>query len=146
MQFSTIVSMATIAILSITMATVSSAPVEAINNKTPVCDGTCTKEYVPWCAKLTSGEYKTFGNKCTLDFYKCKHPKDVVKATKGACTKPPTPVCGTACADIYDAVCATFQNGETKTFPNECELKNLMCRSPKKTYTFVKGECPKSVP
>ncbi|KAK3848552.1 MAG: hypothetical protein J3R72DRAFT_429232 [Linnemannia gamsii] len=144
MQFFTIVSMAIIAILSISMATVSSAPVEANNNK-PKCNGACTKEYAPWCAKLACGEFKTFGNKCMLDFHKCEHPKDVKKATRGACPEPP-PVCEMACIEIYDPVCATFQDGTTKQFGNECELKNAMCGRPKETYTFVKGECPKSMP
>ncbi|KAF9133577.1 hypothetical protein BGW39_009430 [Mortierella sp. 14UC] len=144
MQFPTIISLAIVAILSIVTVTVSSAPIEPCkDNERPKCNRACTKEYAPWCAKLSSGEFKEFGNKCMLQFHKCKHPKDVKKATKGACPKP-TPICAMACIEIYDPVCATFQDGSTKTYGNQCLLRNAMCGRPKKTYTTTKGECPKS--
>ncbi|KAF9908108.1 hypothetical protein EC991_010236 [Linnemannia zychae] len=139
--------MAIVAILSIATISVSSAPIEPSKNVAePKCNGACTKEYAPWCAKLASGEFKEFGNRCTLAFYKCEHPNAVKKATKGTCPKPPTPTCDKACIDIYEPVCATFQDGSTKTYSNDCRLKNDMCERPKETYTSTKGECPGSKP
>lgn len=147
MKFSTITPLAFIAILS-TMVTISfAAPaVEATNNKSkpPNCKIACTKEYSPRCAKLSSGKYQTFGNQCTFEAYVCEHPKEKVNLiSKTACPEDPPQICGIACMNIYDPICAKFQGGKTETFGNQCELDRAMCRTPKEKVMVTKGECPK---
>ncbi|KAK3839573.1 MAG: hypothetical protein JOS17DRAFT_770648 [Linnemannia elongata] len=150
MKFSIIVPLAFIALLS-TMATVSSAApaVKAAHHKPkhPKCKTACTKEYDPRCALLECGKYETFGNQCTYEAYVCTHPKEKVKLiSKTACPKqpPPPPTCAKACIEIYDPVCAKFQDGRTMTYGNQCELDNAMCGRPKENVEVTKGECPKS--
>ncbi|KAG0291862.1 hypothetical protein BGZ97_005767, partial [Linnemannia gamsii] len=53
---------------------------------TPVCTDACTAVYQPVCAKLPSGETKTFGNNCELGAFNCKNPKDAFTfVSEGEC-------------------------------------------------------------
>ncbi|KAG9070473.1 hypothetical protein KI688_008009 [Linnemannia hyalina] len=152
MKFSTIVSLAFIAILSTVVTISSAAPaVEAANNKPkpPKCETICTGEYDPRCMKLECGRYQTFGNQCAYEAYVCKHPKEKVKLiSKTACPEQPTTAppstCEKVCIKMYHPVCAKFHDGRTKTFGNQCELDNAMCERPKENVKVTKGRCPKS--
>ncbi|KAF9152450.1 hypothetical protein BG015_005246 [Linnemannia schmuckeri] len=153
MKSSTIVSLTFIAIMSIMITISTVAPVVEANNnskpKPPKCKTACTKKYDPRCAKLECGEYRTFGNQCMYEAYVCEHPNEKVKLiSKTACsekaTTTPPPTCAKACMQIYDPVCAKFEDGRTETFGNQCELDNAMCGRPKEKVDVTKGECPKS--
>ncbi|KAF8948252.1 hypothetical protein BGZ47_005886 [Haplosporangium gracile] len=135
------------------MTTISSAPVVEANNnskpKPPKCKTVCNREYDPKCAKIGRGKYRTFGNQCMYKAYVCEHPNEKVKIISNtACPEKviatPPPTCAKACIDIYDPVCAKFEDGRTKTFGNQCEMDNAMCGRPKEKVDVTKDECPKS--
>ncbi|KAG0287637.1 hypothetical protein BGZ97_007038, partial [Linnemannia gamsii] len=114
---------------------------------TIACDIACTGEQDTVCVKLGSGKYQTFESECSYVIYVCEHPKENTEiVSRTACPKEPTPTptCDMACMDIWDPVCATFQDGRTETFGNDCELRNDMCGRPKENVDVTKGECPKS--
>ncbi|KAF9125305.1 hypothetical protein BGW39_007519, partial [Mortierella sp. 14UC] len=108
----------------------------------PVCNKACPMIYKPVCAKLLSGETKTFGNTCEMNVFNCENPAAKAElVANGECTAAPT-ACPTACAEIYKPVCAKLLSGETKTFGNTCEMNVFNCQNPAaKAELVANGEC-----
>ncbi|KAF9101228.1 hypothetical protein BGX29_005864 [Mortierella sp. GBA35] len=113
-----------------------------------VCNKACNKLYAPVCAKLQSGETKTFGNKCTMDVFKCENPAEKVElVANGACPAAPqkraaaAPACRVNCPLVYEPLCAKLTNGELLTFGNSCELSLFKCHNPAAAFTVSEGPC-----
>ncbi|KAF9095461.1 Serine protease inhibitor Kazal-type 5 [Mortierella sp. GBA35] len=112
----------------------------------PVCNKICTADYKPVCAKLQSGESKTFENKCVLDAFKCENPSEKVElVASGACPAAPqkraSPICPDTCPMVYKPVCAKHVDGELQTFRNSCELNIVNCNN-RGVFTLVaEGAC-----
>ncbi|KAG0290851.1 hypothetical protein BGZ96_005717 [Linnemannia gamsii] len=159
MKLFAIAPLAIVAILSSMVVISSAAPAVEVDNNCAVeadnnsagskckCKLGCTKEYNPRCAKLGDGEYRTFGNPCMYEAYKCTHPWEKVKLiSESACPKP-TPTCPVACTKEYDPVCAKLGNGKYQTFGNQCTYEVYMCEHPKeKTKLISKTACPEEPP
>ncbi|KAG0274155.1 hypothetical protein BGZ95_010052 [Linnemannia exigua] len=110
----------------------------ACEDVAPVCNKACTKIWAPVCAKLLSGETKTFGNKCTMDVFNCENPKEKAELLASSeCPSTPAPVCNKACPFIYKPVCGKLQSGKTQTFSNSCEMNVFNCENPAAKAEFV---------
>ncbi|KAG0374316.1 hypothetical protein BGX24_010554 [Mortierella sp. AD032] len=109
----------------------------------PVCNKACPKIYKPVCAKLQSGESKTFGNACEMNVFNCEHPNEKAQLVANAeCSATPA-ACPTACAEIYKPVCAKLLSGESKTFGNACEMNVFNCAHPNEKAQLVANDaCP----
>ncbi|KAG0201617.1 hypothetical protein BGX33_010215, partial [Mortierella sp. NVP41] len=135
MQFSTIISLAVVA--SMTILSTMAAPAA------PVCNKACNKMYKPVCAKLLSGETMTFGNACALDVFKCENPKEKAELVANAECPAIKPTCPKACPLNYSPICAKLKSGETKTFSNGCEMSVYNCENPtEKAEVIANAECP----
>ncbi|KAF9122473.1 hypothetical protein BGW39_009721 [Mortierella sp. 14UC] len=134
MQFSTIVSLTVVA--SMTILSAMAAPA-------PVCNKACTKIYKPVCAKLLSGETKTFGNVCEMNVFNCENPSSKLSLVAETACEDIAPVCNKACTREYRPVCAKLMSGETRTFGNKCTLDVFNCENPKEKAEFIAStECP----
>ncbi|KAF9292231.1 hypothetical protein BGZ88_006465 [Linnemannia elongata] len=63
---------------------VANAACPATPTPAPACNKVCPMNYAPVCAKIQSGETKTFGNTCELNVYKCEHPTEKVEVLSSA--------------------------------------------------------------
>ncbi|KAF9087274.1 hypothetical protein BGX29_000910 [Mortierella sp. GBA35] len=134
MQFSTIISLAVVA--SMTILSTMAAPAA------PVCNKACPLNYSPICAKLKSGETKTFSNGCEMSVYNCENPTEKAEVIANA-ECPAAPVCNKACTKDYRPVCAKLQSGETKTFGNKCTMDVFQCENPTEKVELVANTaCP----
>lgn len=95
----------------------------------------CTREYVPVCGKLNSGELETFDNACTAcanetvgGYYPLACAAEEMKACEG-----PRPE---VCTLDYRPVCGQLTDNETKTFGNAC-----MACGDASVIGFFEGEC-----
>ncbi|XP_044743122.1 ovoinhibitor-like [Chrysoperla carnea] len=113
---------------------------------TEVCPSVCTFEYKPVCGMDNTGNYRTFGNKCTFEIEQCnnrgaewriighhecrlKQSNDVVECPK-KCTREFMPVCG------------VDNTGNFRTFNNECEFKTEECENRGAEWKLVsKQDC-----
>ncbi|KAF9908124.1 hypothetical protein EC991_010252 [Linnemannia zychae] len=123
-------------------AIVANSNCKDIPTPAPVCSKACPMIYKPVCAKLQSGESKTFGNACEMSVFNCENPNEKAKLVANAeCAAAPT-ACPTACAEIYKPVCAKYTNGDLQTFANTCELNVFNCKFPAIAFTAVtEGAC-----
>ncbi|KAF9092697.1 hypothetical protein BGX29_010328 [Mortierella sp. GBA35] len=135
MQFSTIISLAIVA-ASMSIQSAMAAPAAPA-----ACNKVCTMIYQPVCAKLKTGETKTFGNACTLGVYNCENPSNQYEfVAESACEELP-PTCDIMCAMIDDPVCATSKDGKSKrTFSNACLLTVFNCKNPENTFSLVSND------
>ncbi|KAG0267331.1 hypothetical protein BGZ95_002864, partial [Linnemannia exigua] len=140
MQFSTLLSLSVVAIL-----TVQAAPAAPI-----VCNKACTFIYQPVCAQLKSGETQIFGNPCTLDVFNCENPYErATLVSQSACnidneavekrSTPLLPKCDIMCTMEYAPVCAvSTKNGKfAQTFSNKCALSVFNCENPDNAFRAV---------
>ncbi|KAG9070489.1 hypothetical protein KI688_008025 [Linnemannia hyalina] len=135
MQFSTIVSLTVVA--SMTILSAMAAPAA------PVCNKACAKIYKPVCAKLLSGENKTFPNACEMNVFNCENPANKLALVAETACEDIAPKCNKACTKIYAPVCAKLLSGESKTFGSKCTLEVYNCENPTaKAESVVNGECP----
>ncbi|KAG0302610.1 hypothetical protein BGZ97_002264 [Linnemannia gamsii] len=108
----------------------------------PTCNKVCPYNYDPVCAKIQSGETKSFGNACELNVYKCENPTDKIELVASADCAAAAPGCAIACPAVYQPVCAKYPNGNLQTFGNRCELTAFNCKNPAITFTAVtEGDC-----
>ncbi|KAF9125291.1 hypothetical protein BGX30_000525 [Mortierella sp. GBA39] len=128
MKFSTIISLTVVA--SMTVLSAMAAPAA------PVCNEVCPPDNNSVCAKLQSGELKTFSNACTLSHFNCENPTALAEFDfYGDCSA--TPVCETVCPMISFPICAKLPSGEFRDFVNECFLGVYNCQNPTAIATVV---------
>ncbi|KAF9929270.1 hypothetical protein FBU30_001752 [Linnemannia zychae] len=134
MQFSTIISLAVVASMSVLSAMAAPAP---------VCNKACPYIYKPICAKLQSGETKTFVNTCEMNVFNCENPSNKYSLVAENACEEMAPTCKKGCTKIYAPVCAKLASGETKTFGNKCTFDVFNCEHPNEKAEFVaNNECP----
>ncbi|KAG9070488.1 hypothetical protein KI688_008024 [Linnemannia hyalina] len=122
--------------------TIADSECKDIPTPTPVCNKVCPLNYEPVCAKIQSGESKTFGNACELNVYKCENPTDKIELLASAECAAASPACAIACPAIYKPVCAKHSNGDLQTFGNKCELSVFNCKNPAIAFSLVtEGDC-----
>ncbi|KAF9079934.1 hypothetical protein BGX23_002950, partial [Mortierella sp. AD031] len=115
----------------------------ACEDVAPVCNKVCPAVFKPVCAKLQSGESKTFGNACELNNFNCENPTEKAQLVADAACPAPAPVCNKICTADYKPVCAKLQSGESKTFENKCVLDAFKCENPSEKVELVaSGACP----
>ena len=95
----------------------------------------CTREFVPVCGKLDSGDLETFDNACSAcadEAVEGYYPSACAAAEMKACEDPRPEVCTLD----YRPVCGQPGNSETRTFGNAC-----MACGDKSVIGFFDGEC-----
>ncbi|KAG0378234.1 hypothetical protein BGX24_004418 [Mortierella sp. AD032] len=118
------------------------------------CPTACPMIYRPVCAKLQSGESRTFGNSCEMNSYNCENPNDKAKfVAKDECPAVAAPTvapkkraapvaCPSMCPMVFKPVCAKNANGDFHTFGNRCEMSVFLCMNPFIAFTSViEGAC-----
>ncbi|KNC74227.1 hypothetical protein SARC_13221 [Sphaeroforma arctica JP610] len=103
----------------------------------PVCDGICTRQYVPVCASNA----RTYSNKCVMELEACQTRWGLYVVSEGVCeheataedvigdgfdgdTVRTTTTCPDQCDDSeFAVVCGT----DGKSYINECDLRLAAC-------------------
>ncbi|XP_026467216.1 ovoinhibitor-like isoform X2 [Ctenocephalides felis] len=114
-----------------------------MTRETEKCTSFCTFDYRPVCA-AADGEIKTFANECILKNYNCQERKSLKKVSDGECpkiTREAENDCNSFCTLEFNPVC-TQQNGEFRTFANECVLRTFNCQKRQSFKVVSSGVCP----